>query len=69
MTSPTQFHNSQRANGVNAVHAALRQLREHWDSVEISVYATDEHGNIARYELESESNDDEDDEDGEKVGS
>jgi len=68
MTSVTNFHNSQRANGVNAAHAALRALIEHWDSVEINCYATDEAGNISRYELESESDDGEDDDDdGEKV--
>lgn len=56
----TKFDDAQRANAVDAVHRALRSLREHWDSVCISCIKTDTEGITSSYEVEN--NDDEEDE-------
>lgn len=66
MSGPKQYEDAQRRNAIEAVHIAMRQLREHgWDVITITCNRVDGEGNNMAYELEYEP--DEDDEEGEKA--
>ena len=58
MSSAKAYEDAQRKNGIDAVHLAMRQLREHWGTISIACHRTDGEGNTQSYELEFEPDDD-----------
>lgn len=65
MSGVKGYEDATRRNGVDAVHIAMRTLREHWDSVEIDVTRVDGEGNVQSYALHFDP--DEEDEDDEAL--
>lgn len=61
MSGAKQYEDAQRRNGVDAVHLACRQLREHWENVSITVHRTDGEGCTQSYELEFDPDEEDDD--------
>jgi hypothetical protein len=61
MSGAKTYEDSVRRNGVDAVHLAMRQLREHWDAVTITVNRTDAEGNDQAYELDHTPEEDDED--------
>lgn len=62
MSDAKAYEDSTRRNAVDAVHRAMRQLREHgWESIVITCHRTDTEGCTQSYELEFEPDDDDED--------
>ena len=61
----SKYDEQKFVNGQMAIRRAMTQLREHFESVEISCYTTDSQGAVASTTMEwsEEGDDDEDDED------
>jgi hypothetical protein len=62
MSGAKQYEDAQRRNGIDAVHLAMRTLREHWENVSITCHRTDGEGCVQSYELEFDPDEDDEEE-------
>lgn len=62
MSGAKNYEDSTRRQAIDAVHVAMRQLREHgWSSVSIDCHRVDAEGCTQSYELDFDEDDDDDD--------